>query len=159
MLDVPCVVRRQERRCAARAGPHPVHDKPYACSMCPPPVQRQEPHSPARAIPRRFSRKSAVPPHERTHTGEKPYACSMCPVWFADKSAVARHERAHTRCMISPTHARCAPAGSATRAMFPRTSHVPPHERSHAGEKHYGCFFCDKSFTRGRKKTEAFMPA
>ena len=58
----------------------PTGEKPHACSMC----------------PRRFSKKSNVPPHERTHTGEKPYACEMCPMRFANKSAVPRHERTHT---------------------------------------------------------------
>ena len=33
--------------------------------------------------------------HNTTHTGEKPYACSMCPRRFSVKSNVVRHERTH----------------------------------------------------------------
>ena len=88
-----------------------VHREPYACSMC----------------PVRFARKSAIAPHERTHTGEKPYACSMCPVRFTNKSAIAPHERTHTgekpyACSMCPRR-------------FTNKSAVARHERTHTGEK------------------------
>ena len=111
----------------------PTGEKPHACSMC----------------PRRFSKKSNVPPHERTHTGEKPYACSMCPRRFAQKGKVALHERTHTgekpyACSMCPRR-------------FAQKSHIMPHERTHTGEKPYACSMC-QDFTRRSASRDTGSP-
>lgn len=42
---------------------------------------------------KKFSHKSDLTKHRRTHTGEKPYQCPLCPYRATQSSHVRRHAR------------------------------------------------------------------
>jgi len=59
----------------------PLRLKKHACPVC----------------QRRFTQRSNMIAHTRTHTGEKPYKCFVCQRAFAQKSNLKRHGKIHTR--------------------------------------------------------------
>lgn len=59
---------------------HQDNSRPHECQFC----------------GKRFTQRSTLRTHIRSHTGERPYACTYCPKRFADFSTFTKHERIHT---------------------------------------------------------------
>ena len=55
-------------------------NKEYECDVC----------------KKRFSVKSSLTVHKRTHTGEKPHECDVCKKIFSQKGNLAKHKQTHT---------------------------------------------------------------
>nr|XP_057915479.1 zinc finger protein OZF-like [Doryrhamphus excisus] len=98
--------------------------KPFSCSVC----------------GKRFSEKSHIITHMRTHTGEKPFSCSVCPQRFSQMSHVLSHMRTHT----GKKPFGCYVCGR----RFSEKSNMVSHLRTHTGEKPFRCSVCDKTFSQ-----------
>ncbi|CAH2321019.1 oocyte zinc finger -like [Pelobates cultripes] len=89
---------------------------------------------------KKFSHKSGLNAHLRSHTGIKPYPCSECGAAFTQKSNLIRHLRTHT----GEKPFSCAECGKS----FTRKSELLRHQRAHTGEKPFACLECGKCFAQ-----------
>lgn len=111
-------------RCAARASRVPGDDvRDHACAQC----------------GRRFTARSTLRMHWRTHTNERPYACEECGKRFRRGTTAKKHvlfvhrkQRDH----------RCPVCG---KAYFTATQ-VRMHMKWHTGVRNHVCAACGKAF-------------
>uniref|UniRef100_A0A8C5MHC3 C2H2-type domain-containing protein n=1 Tax=Leptobrachium leishanense TaxID=445787 RepID=A0A8C5MHC3_9ANUR len=98
-----------------------------------------EEHYPCSACGERFSKKSSLLAHQKTHTGGKAFQCSECGKCFARAKRLALHKRIHAE----EKPFRCEDCGKS----FTQKSDLIIHQRIHTGEKPYKCDECGKCFT------------
>ncbi|XP_054574587.1 LOW QUALITY PROTEIN: zinc finger and SCAN domain-containing protein 5B-like [Eptesicus fuscus] len=88
---------------------------------------------------KRFSYKSQLDLHRRTHTGERPFQCHYCPKRFIQASDRKVHHWIHTP---GQKPYRC----TVCKERFTHSSTLRGHERVHTQERPYQCDVCPKSF-------------
>ncbi|KAM8840299.1 uncharacterized protein AB9W97_001174 isoform 6-T6 [Spinachia spinachia] len=99
-------------------------EKPFSCCEC----------------DKRFSLKTCLNRHMRSHNGEKPFSCSVCKKSFGRRETLRTHTRIHT----GEKPFSCA----LCEKRFLRKAHLKRHMMTHTGEKPYSCSVCGKSFTQ-----------
>ncbi|XP_057695534.1 zinc finger protein 771-like [Corythoichthys intestinalis] len=123
--------------------------KPFLCTFC----------------EKRFSQKTDLERHKRTHTGEKPFLCTSCDKRFTDKGNLKQHTRTHTgekpfpctlcnkRFSLKPqlerhkrTHTGEKPFVCTCGKKFTDKGNLNRHARTHTGEKPFACSLCEKRF-------------
>jgi uncharacterized Zn-finger protein len=107
-------------------GKSTVQPRPFPCTFC----------------DKRFTTKSHLVIHVRTHTGEKPYRCMYCDMCFRTSSKLGRHLKTHT----GETPHKCQYCDR----QFGRKDNLKAHlNRAHAqteGNQEVKCEKCEKSF-------------
>ncbi|XP_075702964.1 uncharacterized protein LOC142666699 isoform X2 [Rhinoderma darwinii] len=98
-------------------------DKPYGCKFC----------------TRRFSHRSSLYRHQKSHSGEKLYKCSECNKTFTNSSNLSVHSRIHT----GEKPYECNGCGK----KFTRKFALDQHLKIHKQEKLYICSHCGKSYS------------
>ncbi|XP_064645315.1 zinc finger protein 208-like isoform X2 [Lineus longissimus] len=107
-------------------GKSSVQPRPFPCQHC----------------EKRFTTKSHLVIHVRTHTGEKPYRCMYCDMCFRTSSKLGRHLKTHT----GETPHKCQYCDR----QFGRKDNLKAHlNRAHSqtdGSQEVKCDKCEKSF-------------
>ncbi|XP_072472295.1 uncharacterized protein [Notamacropus eugenii] len=111
---------------------------------------------------RTFDWNSDLIKHQKIHIGENFYKCNECGMGFCYKSILIGHQRIHTR----EKPYECNPCGNISATVshqrvyirkktynynqyekpFTQSSRPAVNQRIHAGEKHYECNQCGKTF-------------
>lgn len=100
-----------------------MSDKPYGCKFC----------------TRRFSHRSSLYRHQKSHSGEKLYKCSECSKTFTNSSNLSVHSRIHT----GEKPYECNGCGK----KFTRKFALDQHLKIHKQERLYICSHCGKSYS------------
>ncbi|XP_075033555.1 uncharacterized protein LOC142094874 isoform X2 [Mixophyes fleayi] len=100
-----------------------IGDKPYGCKYC----------------TRRFSHRSSLYRHQKSHTGDKLYKCPECNKAFTNSSNLSVHSRIHT----GEKPYECNGCGK----KFTRKFALDQHLKIHRQEKLYICSHCGKSYS------------
>ncbi|KAM4031489.1 uncharacterized protein ACNLHF_018936 [Anomaloglossus baeobatrachus] len=100
-----------------------LSDKPYGCKFC----------------TRRFSHRSSLYRHQKSHSGEKLYKCSDCNKSFTNSSNLSVHSRIHT----GEKPYECNGCGKKFTRKFALDQHVKIHKQ----DKLYICSHCGKSYS------------
>ncbi|XP_073539763.1 uncharacterized protein [Phyllobates terribilis] len=98
-------------------------DKPYGCKFC----------------TRRFSHRSSLYRHQKSHSGEKLYKCPDCNKSFTNSSNLSVHSRIHT----GEKPYECNGCGKKFTRKFALDQHVKIHKQ----DKLYICSHCGKSYS------------
>ncbi|XP_073419009.1 uncharacterized protein [Dendrobates tinctorius] len=100
-----------------------MSDKPYGCKFC----------------TRRFSHRSSLYRHQKSHSGEKLYKCPDCNKSFTNSSNLSVHSRIHT----GEKPYECNSCGK----KFTRKFALDQHLKIHKQDKLYICSHCGKSYS------------